>query len=177
MTESSGTLTTLTVQFALLSLLAIGGANSLLPELHRQAVETSGWMTDRQFADLVAISQAAPGPNFIIVTLIGFHVAGVAGAFAATLATCAPTCVLAYCVGRTWERFKEARWRLAVQAGLVPISVGLIAATALVIARAADHNVAAVAITFATALITYATRVNPLWTFLAAGLLGLAGYV
>lgn len=168
---------TLAAQFALLSLLAIGGANVLVPELHRQAVEVAGWMTDRQFADYVAISQAAPGPNLIIVTLIGFHVAGILGAVVATLAMCAPSCVLAYYAGRVWQRSKDAPWRMVIQAGLVPVSVGLMAATALVIARAADQNTMALAITVATAAVAYWTRINPLWMFAIAAVLGLLGLV
>lgn len=177
MSGLNGTLATLAVDFALLSLLAFGGANVLVPELHRQAVEVAGWMSDRQFAELVAISQAAPGPNIIIATLVGFHVAGLPGALVATAAVCTPTCILAYHAGYAWERFKDARWRSAVQAGLVPISVGLIAATALILARAADHNLVAVIITGATAGVAYATRINPLWMFFVAGVLGLAGLV
>ncbi len=177
MSGLNGTLTHLAAEFAILSLLAFGGANVLVPELHRQAVEVAGWMTDRQFAELVAISQAAPGPNIIIVTLVGFHIAGLSGALVATAAVCAPTCVLAYHIGHVWERFKQARWRAAVQTGLVPISVGLIAATALILARAADHNLMAMIITGATAGVAYATRINPLWMFFAAGVLGLAGLV
>ena len=70
----------LAVQFAIMSLLALGGANAVVPEMHRQAVELRGWMSEREFADMFAISQAAPGPNVMMVTLIGYHVAGVAGA-------------------------------------------------------------------------------------------------
>src|SRR5437773_2724873 len=75
-------------------------------------------MSDRQFADLFAIAQVTPGPNVIVVTLIGFHVAGLAGALVATLAMCGPTCVFAFFIGRIWDRFKEARWRLIIQAAL-----------------------------------------------------------
>ena len=81
----------------------------------------------------------------MIVTLIGYHVAGLTGALVATLAMCGPTAVLAYFLGRTWDRFKDAPWRIAVQAGLVPISVGLVGASAIVLTRAADHNWVAVA--------------------------------
>jgi chromate transporter len=163
--------------FATLSLLAVGGANAALPEMHRVAVNVMGWMTDKQFADFFAIAQMSPGPNVIIVALIGYHVAGFAGAGVAIAAMCGPTCVLAYAVTRTWDRFKEARWRIALQAGLVPVSLGLIAASALVLARAADHNVYAVAITVVTAAVAYFTRINPLWVFLAAGAFGFAGVV
>ena len=114
-------LLTLAAQFAFLSLFAIGGAMAVMPEMHRQAVDVSHWMTDRQFADLFAIAQAAPGPNIIIVTLIGYQAAGIAGALVATLAMCGPTCVITYFVGRTFDRFKDAHWRIVVQAGLVPV--------------------------------------------------------
>jgi chromate transporter len=142
--------------FALLSLFAVGGANAAIPEMHRIAVEVMHWMSDRQFADSFAISQVSPGPNIIIVTLIGYHVAGLAGAAVATAAMCGPTCVLAFLVARTWDRFKEARWRIAIQAGLVPVSLGLIAASAFVLARSADHNIYAAAITAITAIVGFA---------------------
>ncbi len=170
-------LTTLAVHFAVLSLFAIGGANAAIPEMQRLAVEVEGWMSNRQFADMFAIAQLAPGPNVIIVTLIGYHVAGIAGAAVATTAMCGPTCVLAYMVGRTWQRYEHARWRIAIQAGLVPVSVGLVGASAFILARTADHNAAAFAITAATALAGYFTRLNPLWIFAAAGAIGLAGFL
>jgi len=170
-------LLTLAGYFALLSLFAVGGANAAIPEIHRVAVDVMHWMSDGQFADMFAISQMSPGPNVIIVTLIGYHVAGLAGAGVATLAMCGPTCVMAFFVARFWDRFKDARWRIAVQAGLVPVSLGLIAASAFVVARAADHNAVAALITAATAAVAFATRVNPLWLFAAGGLLGFAGWL
>ncbi len=161
--------------FALLSLFAVGGANAAIPEMHRIAVDVMHWMSDRQFADSFAIAQVSPGPNIIIVTLIGYHVAGFAGAAVATIAMCVPTCILAFFVARTWDRFKDARWRIAIQAGLVPVSLGLIAASAFVLARSADHNVYAGILTAMTAVVGFATRTNPLWLFAAGGLIGLSG--
>ena len=87
---------TLISTFGLMSLFAVGGANAAIPEMHRIAVDVQHWMTDKQFADVYAISQLSPGPNVLIVTLIGYAVAGVGGALAATLAMCVPTAVLAY---------------------------------------------------------------------------------
>ncbi len=175
--RDDGAIGTLALHFAILSLFAIGGANAAIPEMHRLAVDVMGWMTSRQFADMYAISQVSPGPNVIIVTLIGYHVAGFAGAAVATLAMTGPTCVLAFFVARTWDRFRDAKWRIAIQAGMVPVSLGLIAASAFVLVRAADHTIAAGAITAVTALVTFATRVNPLWLFLVAGALGLTGWL
>jgi chromate transporter len=168
-------LLTLFGYFALLSLFAVGGANAAIPEMHRIAVDVMHWMSDRQFADNFAIAQLSPGPNVIVVTLIGYHVAGLAGAAVATVGMCGPTCLLAFFVARVWDRFKDAPWRMAIQAGLVPVSLGLIGASAFVLARAADHSLYAGGVTAATAAVAYTTRVNPLWIFLLAGLLGLSG--
>lgn len=168
---------TLAVQFAVMSLLALGGANAVVPEMHRQVVELHGWMTNREFADMFAMSQAAPGPNVMLVTLIGYHVAGFAGALVTTLAMCGPTAVLAVFLGRIWDRFHHAPWQIAVQNGIAPISVGLVGASAIVLTRAADHNWTAAAVTAITALVAYWTRWNPLWLIGVAGLAGLAGLV
>jgi chromate transporter len=170
-------LTSLLGYFALLSLFAVGGANAAIPEMHRVAVDVMHWMNDRQFSDMYAIAQVSPGPNVIIVALIGYHVAGFAGAGVAITAMCGPTCTLAFFVARTWDRFKGARWRMAIQAGMVPLSIGLIAASAFVLAHAADRNVYAALITAATAAVAFFTRINPLWVFLAAGVLGLSGWL
>ena len=170
-------LATLAGYFATLSLFAIGGANAAIPDMQRFIVDVMHWMTAKQFTDSYAIAQMSPGPNVIIVALIGYHVAGLAGAAVATASMVGPSCVLAFVVSRVWERFRQARWRIAVQNGLVPLSLGLISASAFVIARTTDHNIAAAAVTAVTAVVAYMTRLNPLWLFAACGIAGFAGLV
>jgi chromate transporter len=172
-----GALTALAGYFALMSLFAIGGANSAIPEMHRVVVETHHWLTDRQFTDMFALAQVTPGPNVIIVTLIGFHVAGLIGALVTTLAMCGPTCVFAFFAGRFFERFRGAAWHAALARGVVPVALGLTAASATVVARSADYNWSAAGISLATAAICYGVRVNPLWVFAVAAVLGLSGVV
>jgi chromate transporter len=174
--RDDSTLLTLAAQFALLSLFAVGGATSAIPEMHRQAVDVQHWMTDRQFSELFAMAQAAPGPNVVIVTLIGQQAGGVLGGLIATLAMCVPSCVLAFAVSRVFDRFREARWRIAIQAGLIPVTIGLVAASALVVARAADHGWSTFAITIATAVFVYGTRITPLIPLAMAAALGFAGF-
>ena len=169
------TLTTLFVQFAILSLLAFGGANAVIPEIHRQSVEIHHWMTDQDFAALFAIAQAAPGPNFMISTLVGWKAGGVAGALVATVAMCAPSCLLTFWVVKAWDRYREAPWRNAVAAGLAPVTVGLVSASAYLLVRAADHGWRLGAITAATAAVACFTKLNPLWCLAAAFAVGLAG--
>ena len=175
MKASEAILGVLAAQFFGLSLMAFGGANAVVPELHRQAVDVHHWMSDRDFASLFAIAQAAPGPNVMISTLVGWKVAGLAGALVATLAMCAPACVLAIFVAKIWDRYREAPLRAALATGLAPVTVGLIAASAYLLIRAADANARLAAVTAATALVAYATRLNPLWCLAAAAGLGLTG--
>ena len=165
-------LLTLGVQFALLSLLAIGGANAVVPEMHREIVDLRHWMSDHQFSELYAISQAAPGPNVMIVALIGQQLAGPLGAVVAMVAMCGPTAVLACVVTKVFDRYRETRWRRAVEAGLVPVTIGLFAAAAWVLARAADQSWIATAVTGLAFAFIYWTRVSPLLVLAGAALIG-----
>jgi chromate transporter len=177
MKDGAGTLLTLALQFSLLSFLAIGGAITALPEMHRQAVDVYHWMTSTQFTQLVAIAQAAPGPNVLIVTLIGQQVAGIPGALVATVCMCGPACAVAFQIVRAFHQFKQSRWAIALQAGLIPVSVGLVGATALIVARSADQGWGTLLITATTFAITHWTRISPLWALGAATLIGLSGLV
>jgi chromate transporter len=168
---------TLLWTFGLMSLFAVGGANSAIPEMHRVAVDVQHWMTDKQFADAFAISQMSPGPNVLIVTLIGYSVAGVTGALVATLAMCAPTAILAYYVSRFLARSSHSRWPAIIQTSLVPLSIGLMAASGLVLAISADRNWAGGLLTAVAAGLAFATRLNPLWILLAGAVVGFAGLV
>ena len=84
------------LRFTALSLFAVGGIMAILPEIHRVVVDVEGWMTSAEFAELFALAQLAPGPNAMIVALVGWKVTGVAGALVATIAVCGPSSVLCY---------------------------------------------------------------------------------
>jgi chromate transporter len=167
----------LALDFSVLSLIAVGGAITVLPEMHRSVVEVHGWMSGAQFAELFALAQVAPGPNILVVSLIGWKVAGLAGAVVATAAVCGPSCALTFTVSRIWQRFRGARWRKAVEDGLVPVTVGLLLAGGYLITLSADASWPGFVITAATAGVVLTTRIHPLWLFGAAGLIGLAGWV
>jgi chromate transporter len=175
--SDSNPIWTLAWTFGVMSLFAVGGANAALPEMHRVAVDVQHWLTDKQFADAFAISQLSPGPNVLIVTLIGYSVAGVAGALVATLAMCLPTALMAYGVSRVLTRSSHSRWPAIIQAALVPLSIGLMGASGYILARASDHTWVAAAVTVGAAVVASATRLNPFWLLLAGGCLGFAGLI
>lgn len=164
-------------QFLLLSLLSIGGGNASLPEIQLRAVHIEHWMTDEVFTQMFALAQAAPGPNILIVSLVGWQAAGVAGALVATLAMCGPSSLLTYYVAHIWERFRDAPARVAIQRGLAPITVGLIMASGYVLTRANDQSWIAYALTAVTLVLTLTTRLHPLWLLGTAAAIGAFGFV
>jgi len=159
--------------FSRLSLLAVGGVNSTLPEIAQQVVEQRHWLTQIQFSQLFAIANSAPGPNMLIASLVGAHVAGLAGGIVATLAIILPSGILVMLVSRIWDRFREARWRRVLQAAILPITAGLILAAGIVLIRAADRSILLAAITVVATFIIWRTRLHPLWVLAGGALLGL----
>jgi chromate transporter len=158
--------------FAGISLIAIGGANAAVPEMHRQIVDHLHWMDDRTFVGLIGVAQAAPGPNVIVVSMIGWQMAGAFGLIVATLAMVLPSSCLAFIIGRLVQRYGENDlWRLTKKV-LAPIAVGLILASGAVMIRAADRSFLTLAITLGMTLIVVRTRLNPLIGIAAAALFG-----
>lgn len=177
MNETAAEVGRLALVFAQVSLLAVGGVASTLPEMQRQVVEAHGWMSAAEFAALFALAQAAPGPNMLVCTLVGWRVAGWPGALAATLALIGPSCTLTWATASAWHRWRDAPWRRRLQAGLTPVTVGLVMAGAALIAAGTTHGWGTGAITAATAALVLGTRLHPLVTLAAGALLGALGVI
>jgi chromate transporter len=173
----SRTLAALAIVFGQVSLLSFGGTNSVLPEMQRQTVGVYHWLTPHEFAALFALAQAAPGPNMMVVSLIGWRVAGLAGALVSTIAVATPSSALTLLVSGVWDRFRERPWRRALQAGLMPVTAGLITASAALLIRATTLDVGLAVVTAVTTPIFLLTRVHPLLILAAAAALGAAGVV
>ncbi|HEX6735640.1 MAG TPA: chromate transporter [Azonexus sp.] len=162
-------------EFLVLSFIAFGGATALLPEMHRVVVEQHQWLDDTTFTHLYAIAQAAPGPNVLVVTLIGWKVAGLAGALAATLAMCLPMSVLIYLLIDRWDRFAGRRWQQAVSLGVAPLAVGLVFSGATLIAQAAGLGPVGWGLLLFTVGVSVKTKWHPLWLIACGAALGLLG--
>src|SRR3546814_1627975 len=108
--------------------------------MQRQVVEVHQWMSNADFSALFALSQAPPGPNLMVVTLVGWHVAGWKGALITSIAKFGPSSLLTAVALGPWERFKDKPWRRVVQAGIFPMTVGLMATRATLITQASIHS-------------------------------------
>ena len=177
MPDEFRTLLALVVVFVPLSLLSIGGGASLLADMEHQSVTVHGWTTPREFADLFAISRVAPGPGTMLAALIGWKVAGWAGAVVATVALYLPSSLVVYGAARLWGRWRGSVWHAAVERGLAPVAAGLLLSGGIAVLRISPGGptVWAAAI-IATVLLMRWPRLHPLVLFAAGGaLFGLAG--
>ncbi len=170
-------LVSLAAIFSQLSLLAFGGGNVVLPEMQRQVVEIHGWMNATEFTSLFALAQAAPGPNLMICALVGWQVAGLPGALVAMAGIVGPASLLTGVTVSVWDRFRAANWRRVVQSGIVPVTVGLVCATASLIVVSADKDWRLAAITGIVVALSLATKLHPLWLLGGGALLGVLGLV
>ena len=177
MPDDIKTLLTLALVFVPLSLLSIGGGASLLADMEYQSVAVHGWTTAREFADLFAISRAAPGPGTMLSALIGWKAAGWAGALTATIALYLPSSLLAYGAARLWGRWRGSAWHTAVERGLAPIAAGLILSGGIAVLRISPGGPAAwIAAVAAAVVLLYWPRLHPLTLFAAGGaVFGFAG--
>ncbi len=167
----SARLTWIGLLFAQLSFFAVGGANAVIPEMQRHFVEGSRLLDGSLFASLVAIAQAAPGPNAMLVGLVGWHVAGAAGALVTTLAFCGPPAILTLLVGRVWGRLRATGIGTVVIEAAEPLTVGLVLASGWSLVRLQGAHAMTVAI---TACVTVGMLLRPA---LGLWLLGLGAAV
>ena len=162
---------TLVIVFTQLSVLAFGGGTAILPEMQHQVVTVHQWMTAEQFSSLFAMAQAAPGPNMMIVPLVGWHVAGPAGLLVTSLAKFGPSSIITVYVLKFWQRFKDHPLRARFEKALKPITVGLVLVSAWLIADASAQNALLILIVILTAILGMFKKVHPLWVMaLGAGL-------
>jgi chromate transporter len=157
--------------FGPLSLFSIGGGASLLAEIEHQSVAVHHWTTHREFADLFAISRAAPGPGTMLSTLVGWKVAGWSGALTATMALYLPSSLVAFGVSKMWGRWRGSPWHGAIERGLAPIAAGLVLAGGLAVLQAAGGAAVWAAAAVATAVLLARPQLNPLILFGASGVL------
>jgi len=161
--------------FSILSLVAIGGANAVLPEMHRQLVELRGWLDDATFSQLYALAQAAPGPNILVASVMGWRIAGAGGMAAATFGMLVPAAVLAWGMAGLTHRLRGAPWLKPAQAGLVPVAIGLILAAGITMAAAAhSHGLMPLVVVAVATVFVWRTDYSPLWVLAGGAVLGAA---
>jgi chromate transporter len=166
----------LTWVFAYISLLTVGGGLAAFPELKALTVERYHWLSFQELIRFYSLGQVAPGPNMMMVAAVGEHVAGVIGALVVVIAFFGPTGVLTLGTGRLWRRLEGWRWRDAIQRGLAPVSVGLLVAGSISLAKGGLIGRASVLIAGAVFLLLIRTKINPALLVLCGAVAGLYAF-
>lgn len=178
----------LLLHFGVLSLLAVGGGISVVPDMHRYLVVQQGWLTHQQFTSSVALAQIAPGPNVLFVALMGWNVGvnagnvylGVLGAALCLLGLLIPSSLLTLVATRWAQRNRTRPGVRAFKAGLTPLVVALLASTSWLLlepslaASTVVYSVGAVAI---ATLILWRTSIHLLWVLAAGAVIGGQGWL
>jgi chromate transporter len=184
----------LLTHFLSLSLLAVGGAVSTLPEMHRTLVDEQHWLLDSQFSSSVALAQAAPGPNVLFVALLGWNVGlnasaavagsglawgyGLAGMLLAMLGVLMPSTTLTLLASRWAHRNRELRGVRAFKQGMAPVVVALLLSTGWIMCVNLGKTSASWplwVVSIVSALVVWRTKLHLLWLLCAGALLGWFG--
>ena len=167
-------LVALATTFLVLSLFAVGGALSALPEMQRIAVEAQHWMTSGEFTDMVAIAQLSPGPNMLCVVFYGYEASGLAAALLAPLGMVMPGVAVATACGRAWTTLATSAWLVWLRRGIVPVGLGLMAGGVLVVARTTITSWPLLLIAIVATVVVNKRWLHPAVTVLLAGAIGAA---
>lgn len=162
--------------FMALSLMSIGGAITLVPDMHRRLVEQDQLLTDADFTASIALAQAAPGPNVLFVAMMGWYAAGLGGALVSLVGVMIPSTTLALMAAR-WVATRR-NW-LSVQAfqhGMAPVTVGLLLATGFLLMPPADQPNGWLT-SLIVAVVVWRTRIRLIWLVAAGAALGAMGWI
>jgi chromate transporter len=157
-----------------LGVVSFGGGLAIVPEMHRQFVESNGWLTSVEFADGYALAQLAPGPNMLAVVFYGYRAAGLAAAVVAAIAMVTPGVTLSAWCGRAWETLAANAWIARLRRGLVPVGLGLMAGGVFVVGRTTITSWPLLLIAAVVAVVVHMKRVHPALMVLLAGAAGVA---
>jgi chromate transporter len=163
--------------FAYLSILTVGGGMAAFPEMKILTVEVHKWLTFPQLIHLYSVGQMAPGPNMMMIVVIGQWAGGMLGAVAVLLAFFGPTALLTFVVARLWKKIEKWPWRTSIQQGLAPVSIGLLLAGCFTMARGAISGVETAAIAVGVLLILQRYKVNPALLVVGSAVLGVFSFM
>jgi len=158
----------LTLTFALMSLLAVGGGTAVIPEMQSVLRHQFG-LDHTQFVHIYSMGQLAPGPNMLMVLVIGMQLAGALGAATVFLSFFLPSSLLCFYAGRLWEKIGESPWRRAVQNALEPISIGLMVSGVYAVGKTAITSETTLGLSCLAFLVLFLTKLNPVLAILGSG--------
>jgi len=163
--------------FSYLSILTVGGGMAAFPEMKILTVEVHKWLTFPQLIHIYSVGQMAPGPNMMMIVVIGQWAGGLVGAIVTLIAFFGPTALLAFVIARAWRRLEKWPWRTSIQQGLAPVSIGLLLAGCFTMAKGAISGLETGAIAVGVLLILLQYKINPALLVVGGAVVGLLSFI
>jgi chromate transporter len=163
--------------FSYLSILTVGGGMAAFPEMKYLTVDVHHWLDYHELIHMYSVGQLAPGPNMMMIVSIGDWAGGILGAIVVLVAFFGPTAVLALVVGRAWNKLAKWPWRTSIQQGLAPVSIGLLLAGTLSMAKGAVTGWSTGGIALAVLLTMIWRKVNPALLVLGGAVVGTIAFM
>ncbi len=168
------TFLTLFWSFLKIGIFGFGGGYAILALIEHEVVDIHGWMTTAEFTNIVAISQATPGPIAInCATYVGYTATNsILGSAIATIAVCLPSLILASLAARFIYKFRDNKYVSAAFNGLRPAVVGLILAAGISLINSDNFTDYISIIIFAIVSIATYFKANPIILLVLSGIAG-----
>lgn len=163
--------------FAYLSLLTVGGGMAAFPEMKLLTVDVHNWLTFPQLIHIYSVGQMAPGPNMMMIVVIGQWAGGFLGAIATLIAFFGPTALLAFVIGKAWRKLEKWPWRQSIQQGLAPVSIGLLLAGCFTMAKGAITGLGTATLAVGTLLMLLRYKINPALLVVASAVIGICSLI
>jgi len=163
--------------FAYLSLLTVGGGMAAFPEMKILTVDEHQWLTFGQLIHIYSVGQMAPGPNMMMIVVIGQWAGGFLGAIITVMAFFGPTALLAFVVAKGWQKLEKWPWRKSIQQGLAPVSIGLLLAGCFTMAKGAITGIETGALAVGTLLVLLQYKINPALLVVAGAVIGILSFM
>lgn len=178
------------LHFCMLSLLAVGGALAIVPEMHRYLVNDLQLLSEQAFSQSVTLSQIAPGPNILLVAVMGWNIGlqsaggfeagwgaiavGLLMALGLLTAAVLPSSLLSYFMVQWLQRHQHARGVRAFKSGMVPLVMGLMLSAGWLLQTASNPSMdwRLLLVCAISMLVVLKTRVHLLWLMLGGAVIG-----
>lgn len=164
------------ISFLKIGAFSFGGGYAMLP-LIEEEILANGWLTTKEFIDILAIAEMTPGPIAInSATFLGYKVSGVLGSLVATFAVVLPSFIVMSLIFHFVVKFKNSPYAQWIFAGIRPVVLGLIGAAAVTVGKNAFVDVKSVLLAVGIFYAVTFKKLNPILSILLAGVIGVIIY-
>lgn len=161
------------ISFLKIGAFSFGGGYAMLPLIRKEIIDIHGWLTTKEFIDILAVVEMTPGPVAInSATFLGYKVGGILGAVAATTAVVLPSIVIILIIAHFLTRVKDSPYVSWAFTGIRPVVLGLITAASLTVAKDAIIDIKSLVLMVILFYLTSFKKLHPILVIVMAGIVG-----